>query len=157
MLVDGEIDALYHAGIPSKFYSGNSIKRLFDNHVEVEQDYFRRTRIFHIMHTFVIKRELYNKHPWIAQTMYKAMCASKKTAYDLMINSGALQYMLPWLVDHIDKTTELMGADFWPYGLEANRHVLETFLRYSHEQGLSKRLLTPDEIFAPESLDSYKH
>jgi 4,5-dihydroxyphthalate decarboxylase len=69
---------------------------------------------------------------------------------------GALKSMLPWLVQHVDDTEKLMGRDFWPYGLEANVHVLQTFLRYSHEQGLAKRLLMPAELFAPESLESFK-
>ena len=64
--------------------------------------------------------------------------------------------MLPWLVQHVEDTEKLMGRDFWPYGLEPNIHVLQTFLRYSHEQGLAKRLLTPAELFAPESLESFK-
>jgi len=68
-----------------------------------------------------------------------------------------LRYTPPWIIDHIDKTRELMGEDYWPYGLEPNRHVLETFLRYSYEQSLSKRLLKPEELFAPNSLESWKH
>ena len=64
--------------------------------------------------------------------------------------------MLPWLPKHLEDTRGIMGNDFWSYGLEPNLHVLETFLRYSHEQGLSKRQLNPRELFAPETLASFK-
>ena len=64
--------------------------------------------------------------------------------------------MLPWLMWHTEETENVMGRDFWPYGLDANLHTLSTFLRYSYEQGLSKRQLTPKELFAPESLESFK-
>ena len=157
MLEDGEIDALYHAGIPPIYHTGKNVKRLFENFAEVEMEYYKRTRIFHIMHTFVIKRDLYEKYPWIAQSMMKALNAAKNKAMEQMYDSGGLLFTLPWLIDHIDKTRELMGMDYWQYGLEPNRHVLETFLRYSYEQSLSKRLLKPEELFAPNSLESWKH
>ena len=64
--------------------------------------------------------------------------------------------MLPWLTAHVEETRRLMGSDFWPYGFEANRKTLATFLRYHHEQGLSKRLLKPEELFAPETLETFK-
>ncbi|MCL1805392.1 MAG: hypothetical protein FWG28_05260 [Clostridiales bacterium] len=156
MLEDGELDVLYFAGVPPIYRTGKHVKRLFENWAEVEQEYFRKTQIFHIMHTFVLRRDLYERYPWIAQSMMKAMIASKDKAAREMGNSGELKVMLPWIVDHIEKTRALMGDDFWPYGLEANRHTLETFLRYSYEQSLSKRLLKPEELFAPESLESFK-
>ena len=64
--------------------------------------------------------------------------------------------MLPWLTSHVEEARALMGDDFWPYGFERNRATLATFLRYHHEQGLSKRLLTPEELFAPETMESFK-
>jgi len=64
--------------------------------------------------------------------------------------------MLPWLTHHVEETRALMGRDYWPYGFEPNRETLATFLRYHHEQGLSKRLLRPEELFAPESLESFR-
>ena len=64
--------------------------------------------------------------------------------------------MLPWLLKHVEDTRSVMGDDFWPYGLQPNLHALETFLRYSHEQGLSKRQLKPQDLFAPETRQSFK-
>ena len=96
------------------------------------------------------------EHRWVAQSLYKAFALAQRDTYEDLHEMGALKSMLPWLVQHVEDTEKLMGRDFWPYGLEANVHVLETFLRYSHEQGLAKRLLAPAELFAPESLESFK-
>ena len=124
MLESNELDALYFAGTPPVYYTCDHVKRLFEDYADVEQEYFRKTRIFHIMHTFVIRKDLYERHPWIAGSMMKAMTAAKEKACDEMYDTGGLKYTLPWLIDHIEKTRELMGEDYWPYGLEANRHTL---------------------------------
>ena len=108
------------------------------------------------MHTVVIRRDVYDKDPWVAQSLYKAFIAAKKNAWDDLHEMAALKTMLPWLVQHVEDTERILGGDFWPYGLEPNQHVLSTFLRYSYEQGLSKRQLTPKELFAPESLESFR-
>jgi 4,5-dihydroxyphthalate decarboxylase len=157
MLESGEIDALYTARAPSTFGNGSGkVRRLFENYQSVEQEYFSQTKIFPIMHTIVIRRDIYEQSRWLAQSLYSAFAQAQRIAYDELYDSGALHFMLPWLVRHAEETHALMGADFWPYGLERNAHTLETFLRYSHEQGLAKRLLKPAELFAPESLESFK-
>ena len=157
MLESGEIDALYTARAPSTFGNGSGrVRRLFENYQAVEQDYFSRSKIFPIMHAVVIRRDIYEKSRWVAQSLYKAFAQAQQLAYSELYDSGALHFMLPWLVRHAEETRALMGADFWPYGLERNAHTLETFLRYSHEQGLAKRLLKPAELFAPESLETFK-
>jgi 4,5-dihydroxyphthalate decarboxylase len=157
MLEVGEIDALYTPRIPSSFSNASgSVRRLFENHYDVEREYFRKTRIFPIMHTVVIRREVYESNRWIAQSLYKAFKQAQHETYREMYEAAALKYMLPWLLQHVEDTRGLMGNDFWAYGLEPNVHTLETFLRYSYEQGLSKRLLKPRELFAPESLESFK-
>jgi 4,5-dihydroxyphthalate decarboxylase len=157
MLAAGEIDALYSPRIPSTFLNGSgSVRRLFDNYAEVEQEYFRKTRIFPIMHTVVIRRAVYEKHPWVAQCLYKAFVQAQRETYQDLYQAAALKHMLPWLLKHVEDTRSIMGDDFWPYGLEPNLHTLETFLRYSHEQGLAKRQLKPQDLFAPETLQSFK-
>jgi len=157
MLECGEIDALYTARAPSTFRGGEgSVRRLFPDYLQVEREYFEKTKVFPIMHTVVIRRDIYEKNPWVAQSLYKAFVAAKRDAWEDLHEMAALKTMLPWLVQHVEDTEKTMGTDFWPYGLEANEHVLETFLRYSHEQGLSKRQLRPRELFAPESLESFK-
>jgi 4,5-dihydroxyphthalate decarboxylase len=157
MLADGEIDALYTARMPSSFRNSNGkVKRLFENYVEVERQYFRDTGIFPIMHTVAIKREVYEANRWVAQSLYKAFIEAQKMTYQDLEETAALKTMLPWASAHVEEARRDMGDDFWPYGLEKNRKTLETFLRYHFEQGLSKRLLTPDELFAPEALEFFK-
>jgi 4,5-dihydroxyphthalate decarboxylase len=157
MLAAGEIDALYTARMPSSYRtSGGKVKRLFEDYVEIEKAYFRKTRIFPIMHTLVIRRELYEAHRWVAVSLYKAFCAAQKEAYKDLQETAALKTMLPWLTAHAEDARREMGEDYWPYGFAANRATLATFLRYHHEQGLSKRRLEPEELFAPETLESFK-
>ena len=108
------------------------------------------------MHTVVIRRDVYEQHRWVAQSLTKAFRAAQQATYADLAETAALKTMLPWLTVHVEETRREMGDDFWPYGLEANRHTLETFLRYSHEQGLSKERLAPERLFAPESLESFR-
>jgi 4,5-dihydroxyphthalate decarboxylase len=157
MIEAGEIDALYTARAPSTFRNGEgSVRRLFPDYRRIEREYFEKTKIFPIMHTVAIRRDVYEKNPWVAQSLYKAFAAAKREAWEDLHEMAALKTMLPWLVQHVEDTEKTMGRDFWPYGLEPNQRVLETFLRYSYEQGLSKRQLNPKELFAPESLESFK-
>jgi 4,5-dihydroxyphthalate decarboxylase len=157
MIAEGEIDALVTARAPSTFHSRpDQVKRLFPAYVEQEKEYYRRTKIFPIMHTVVIRRDVYAKNPWIAQSLVKALVAAKAQAYELYNQTAALPAMLPWSVAHVEEARREMGDDWWPYGLEANRQVLDTFLRYHHEQGLSRRRFAPEELFAKETLASFK-
>jgi 4,5-dihydroxyphthalate decarboxylase len=157
MLLDGEIDALYTARMPSTFRTGGGrVRRLFDNFVDVERQYFRDTGIFPIMHTVAIRTEVYQANRWVAQSLYKAFLEAQRQNYEDLMETAALKTSLPWLTAHVEETRREMGDDFWPYGLDRNRKTLETFLRYHFEQGLSKRLLTPDELFAPEALEFFK-
>ena len=157
MLADGEIDALHSARAPSTLYSRpNDVKRLFPNYVETELDYYRRTKIFPIMHTVVIRRDVYRENPWVAQSLYKAFVEAKRRTMEGLIQTAANMAMLPWLVAHVEQARSELGEDWWPYGLQENRSVLETFLRYHHEQGLSKKRLKPEDLFAPETLESFK-
>jgi 4,5-dihydroxyphthalate decarboxylase len=157
MLADGEIDALYTARMPSTFRTQpEKVKRLFPDFAAVEKQYFRDTGIFPIMHTVAIRRDVYEANRWIAQSLCKAFNEAQRVAYEDLYVTAALKAMLPWLTSHVEETRALMGEDFWPYGLARNRVTLATFLRYHHEQGLSKRLLQPEELFAPETLEAFK-
>jgi len=157
MLECGEIDALYTARMPSSYRGGaGKVIRLFENYDAVEREYFARTKLFPIMHTIVIRREVYAEHPWMVQSLCKAFTAAQREAYQDLRETAALKTMLPWLTRHLEDTERIMGTEFWPYGLEANQATLDTFLRYHYEQGLSKRLLPAKDLFAPESLESFK-
>jgi 4,5-dihydroxyphthalate decarboxylase len=157
MLETGEIDALHTARAPSSFTSGSgNVRRLFPDYAEVERAYYQKTKIFPIMHTVVIRRDVYEKHPWVAQSLHKAFMQAQKIAYSDLHETAALKAMLPWLLPHVEETEKLMGRDFWQYGYDTNVNTLSTFLRYSHEQGLSKRLLAPKDLFAKESIEAFK-
>ncbi len=144
--------------MPSTYKAGvdGPVRRLFEEYMEVEQAYYRKTRIFPIMHTVAIRRSLYEQHPWIAMSLYKAFAAAQRETYADLYVTAALKAMLPWLTKHVEDARALMGDDFWPYGFAPNRETLATFLRYHHEQGLSKRRLEPEELFAPETLESFR-
>jgi 4,5-dihydroxyphthalate decarboxylase len=157
MLERGEIDAMISAHIPSPFVRRHpNIRRLIPNFREVEQDYFTRTRIFPIMHTIVMREEFYEKHPWVAQSLYKAFDESKRLCQEAMYEFSALKYMLAWSIDEMEKEREVLGPDPWAYGLEANRRVLETLVQYTHEQGLISQLLPVESLFAKSTLEEFK-
>ena len=157
MLASGEIDALHTARMPSTFLiAGGKVKRLFENYVDVERQYYRDTRIFPIMHTVVVRREVYENNRWVARALYKAFVAAQKRAYEDLYVTAALKAMLPWLTAHVEQTRALMGEDYWPYGFERNRGTLSVFLRYHHQSGLSKTLLEPEQLFAPETMEDFR-
>ena len=158
MLDRGQIDALYTPRTPSTFRRGDGshVTRLFEDYPHVEREYFRRTGIFPIMHVIAIRRDRYERDRWIAQSLQKAFAAAQRETYADLSETAAFKTMLPWLTAHVEETRRDMGDDFWPYGLERNRHTLDTFLRYAYTQGLATRRLTPEELFAPETLESFK-
>lgn len=155
MLVEGDLDALCTPRIPSPFAAGDPrVRRLFPDVVAAERAYFAATGVFPIMHVVVVRRDVYERHPWVAQSLTKAFGLAKERALEALYDTSALRFMLPWLVQDLERARELLGADYWSYGLAGNEHVLETFLRYHHEQGLSTRQVAPAELFAPESLEA---
>ncbi len=150
MFEAGELDALLSIYIPSLFLNGSPrIARLFPNFKEVEQDYYRRTGIFPIMHTVVLRKDVYKAHPWAAKSIYQAFRAAKDLAVEGLYDTDALQLALPWLLDYVEESWRVFGKDFWSYGLEPNRPTWAAIGRYVHEQGLSPRVVSPDELFAP--------
>jgi 4,5-dihydroxyphthalate decarboxylase len=150
MFAADELDALLSIYIPSLFLDGSpQIARLFPNFKDVEQDYYRRTKIFPIMHTIVVREDVYREHPWAAKSIYKAFCEAKHLAVDALYDTDALIVALPWLLDHVEEAWRVFGRDFWAYGLEPNRPTLAAIGRYVHEQGLSPRVVEADELFAP--------
>ena len=155
MLADGEIDAVIGPRPPHGF-PGPRVKRLFEDFKAVEQDYFRRTGIFPIMHTIVLRRDVYERDAWIARSLYDAFVDAKKRAMAQLEDPVVLCATLPWQVAEVEETRELMGDDYWPYGLEPNRKSLETLVRYSCEQGLASRSVEVDSLFASNTLDDYR-
>jgi 4,5-dihydroxyphthalate decarboxylase len=153
MLVDGEVDALMTAQVPGPYVKRlPQVRRLFANPREVERDHFQRTGIFPIMHLMVLREDIYKRHPWIAQSLYKALLESKTHCIETLYKNDSLHAALPWAGQYVEETRQLMGHDYWPYGVEPNRKNLEAFLRYAREQGLSSRSIEVEELFAKETL-----
>jgi len=148
LLVDGEIDALIGARRPSAFGLDPRVQRLFPNYREMEREYYRRTGIFPIMHTVVIREDTYRQHPWVAESLYKAFVQAKEWCLAQMKFSSALRYTLPWLHADLEEMSEIFGTDPWPYGVQANRNTLQTLGDYLVEQRLVRKPLTVDELFA---------
>jgi 4,5-dihydroxyphthalate decarboxylase len=158
MLESGEIDALISARAPSCFVKGHpKIRRLFPNYKEVEIDYYKRTKIFPIMHVLVIRREVYDQHPWVARSLYKAFTEAKNLAIkNLNFPTNTLACTLPWLFAEIEQLKQIFGPDWWSYGIEPNRHAIETLIRYMGEQGLLDRPVKIEEVFAPNVVGDFK-
>jgi 4,5-dihydroxyphthalate decarboxylase len=156
MLANGEIDALHTPRTPRPYAEGDRrVRRLFTDPAAVEADYFSRTGIFPIMHVIALRRDVHEARPWIARSLYTAFEQARVETMRRMEETAASRYLLPWLYAETERTRRLMGDDFWTYGLKGNEPTLSTFLRYSHEQGLAGRLLSPAELFAPETLESF--
>ncbi|MEU6698728.1 ABC transporter substrate-binding protein [Pseudonocardia sp. NPDC046786] len=153
MLVDGEIDALYAPRTPQPARPG-TVRRLFPDARAQEERYASETGIFPIMHTVVLRREVYRSHPWAARSVFEAFERAKRVTEDRMAEAAANPTMIPWVIDELDRARSILGRDYWPYGLAANRATLRVFLRYAHEQGLTGRRLDPADLFVAETHDS---
>lgn len=155
LLASGEIDAFHGPREPSTSRAPG-VRRLFPDYVAEEKAYYRKTGIFPIMHTIVIRRAIYERDRWVARALFKAFVQAQRYAYEDYRQTAALKAMLPWAAAEAEATRALMGEDYWPYGFAPNEKTLETFTRYHYEQGLSKRKLEPKELFAPETLEAFK-
>ena len=148
LLLSGEVDALFHAAEPKAYVQGNPlVERLFSDSRSVEQAYYKKTGIFPIMHAVAIKTELLEKHPWLAKAVFEAYSKAKAKHYMELTKVGWAYSSMPWFAQEFEETKKLMGENFWPYGIEANRKALEAILRYSYEQGLASKQLTIEELF----------
>lgn len=149
LLLEGEIDALIAPSFPEAFVQGDPrIARLFPNYQELERAYYRQTGIFPIMHVLTIKQEIVERYPWVPDNLAYAFNEAKRLAYERLRNPRVLP--LAWFQSAWEEQRQLLGPDPWQYGLgAANRHNLETILRYTQEQGLLSRSYSVDELFVP--------
>lgn len=155
LLVEGKIDALYVPRLPSPFAAGNpAVRRLWADSPRAEREYFAATRMFPIMHVLVLRREVYERDRWMARSLFAAATGAKRLVEERLAETAAMATMLPWGYEEVRSVRQLMGQDYWPYGLSANRGVLETFLRYMYDQHLVDRRYDPTELFAPETLET---
>jgi len=154
MLACGEIDALISPQAPSCFTRGDAnIGRLFPDYRAAEQAYYAKTGLHPIMHLVVVRQSLAERHPWLCASLYKAFREAKQLAIADLERIGSLALSLPWVGAELDATRALLGDDFWPYGVAENAKEIETLIRYSHEQGLTERRLTVEELFAATTFE----
>ena len=157
MLETGEIDAIIGPRVPSCFDRGApNVARLFPDFRTVEKAYFKKTGIFPIMHVIGIRRSLVEAHPWLGASLMKAFEQAKARCLPELSQMAALKITLPWVAQEAEDTKALMGEDFWPYGIDANRKTLDAFLRYHHAQGLSARPMKLEELFLPSAMERAK-
>jgi 4,5-dihydroxyphthalate decarboxylase len=158
MLQHGEIDALISVMIPNGL--GKSARRLFRDWRKIEMEYYRKTRIFPIMHTLVLKTSLYKEKPWLAVSFYRAFCRARDLAHQSLYDTDALTISLPWVVDDVEETRRLFGPQIWDYSIEGSLPTLNALLTYLYEQKLSRRRMSIDELFVPNispGLADYLH
>lgn len=152
MLERGEIDALMTVMIPKTL--GKTLRRLVPEFRQVELAYYRKTKIFPIMHTFVLRRAVYEAQPWLAVSLYRAFVQSRDLALRHMYDTDALTVSLPWVIDETERGREIP----WDYSIEGSRPTLEALVQYLDEQGLTRRRMDVAELFAPNispALDQY--
>jgi len=154
MLVDGDVDALFHAAQPRAFVEGHpNVRRLFPDYRRTERAYYAKTGVFPIMHAVAIKKEVIRANPWLPKAVFDAYSSAKQLAYNYMKNSAWYADSLPWIGQEFEETRKLMGDNYWSYGIDANRTALEAIFQYAHEQGLAGRKLSVEELFHPSTLE----
>src|SRR6201994_4685323 len=153
LLERGEIDFLITANNPLSFRRGaKNVRRLFPNYAELEKDYYKRTKIYPIMHTVVIRRDIYERDPWVALSMYKVLCTAKDRCYHILAEAGSPKVSSAWLQPLLEEERAIIGPDWFPYGIGQNRESIEALLQYANEHGLPARRLKTEELFAPSTM-----
>ncbi|MDH5747715.1 MAG: ABC transporter substrate-binding protein [Rhodospirillales bacterium] len=149
LMLEGKIDAAIGPRAPGAFVAGDPrIRRLFADVKTAEQEYYRKSGIYPIMHTLGVRNDLIAKHPDLPARLFKAFELSRQHAVQELNQVAYFYNMLPWLVDHLAETKRIMGDDWWPYGIEKNKHAIDALCRYSFEQGMAKKLFTIEDLFA---------
>ena len=153
LLVDGDVDALFHAAEPKAYREGHpKVARLFADSRAAEQAWYRDTGIFPVMHAVAVRADLVESRPALLRALFDAYAKAKQLVYDDIRNRQWYMHSLPWIGQEAEATRALMGDNWWPYGIEPNRKSLEALLTYAHEQGLAKRRVTIEELFPEATL-----
>ncbi len=157
LLIAGQIEAIIAPHAPDGFSDRSGrIIRMFSDTRAVEEDYYRRTGIYPIMHVLALRGDIYSEYPWVAGNLLKAFTRAKDRSLQRAVDVNVSRSPLPWMAARALADEELFGPDLWPYGVDPNRRTLEAFLTYTHEQGLCDRVLAPEDLFAPETLTSFR-
>jgi 4,5-dihydroxyphthalate decarboxylase len=147
LLINGQIDAIVGATRPSMFGKHPDLVRIFADARAEEREFYKRTGIHPIMHDVVIRRSVYDKNPWIAESLCDACEEAKKLADRKLRYGGAQRVMLPWLAADVEEIDALWGDKPWAYGIDANRNTLSTLIQYMEEQGVIATKPAVDDLF----------
>jgi len=157
LLLDGELDAIIVPHTPTAAEDGSGrIVQLFSDVRSVEEDYYRRTGIFPIMHLLVMRRDVFDRHPWIAPNLVTAFTEAKDRSVARMLSGTAPHIPVPWGPTTAHAATRVFGPDIWPYGVAANRKTLTAFTGYAHEQRLTEHRLEIEDLFPASVLESFR-
>jgi 4,5-dihydroxyphthalate decarboxylase len=149
LIEEGLVDATLGTSLPESIRHSPDIARLFPDYVDLEKDYYKRTGIYPIMHLVAIKKDIYERYPFVATSLYNAFVRSKRIALKKMLNMRALRYMTPWLMRDVDEIHDVFKGDPWPYGVEPNRPTLEALVTYLKDQHLIADKPKVDDLFVP--------
>ena len=151
MLKSGELDAAISARVPDAFMTGgHEIVRLYPDYRREELRYYEATGIFPIMHVIAMRRALFERYPWVAMNLFKAFEQAKERSLERIQDLTSSRIPVPWSAAIAGEWSQSFGADPFHYGLEANRKTLDAYCRFSHDQGVTARRLTPDDLFPQE-------
>jgi len=149
LLATGEIDALIGSRRPLTLGTHPDVARLFPDFRDVEREFYLQTKIFPIMHLVAIRKDIYEKNRWVANSLYKAFVEAKNFALERMHFSGAQSTMMPWHSAAVDEIDTIFGGDPWPYGIEENRPTLDAFMKMMVDQHFIPKALPIDDLFVP--------
>jgi 4,5-dihydroxyphthalate decarboxylase len=156
MLDSGELDGLVCATPPNCFHTNKDVVRFYENPTEAEMAYAKAKKILPIMHGVVVRKAVLDAHPWVAGNLFHAFDTARRHSVKRMIFPGSTSVPVPWITEAVKKAQEVMGKDFWPYGVEENRPTLEAFLQFAYEQGVCHRLMKPEELFPAQTLQTVR-
>jgi len=156
MLAEGEIDGFIGPRWPRCYAEGHPhVGRLFSDSVGAAEGYFRETKIFPIMHVLGVRRSLAEQHPWLPGALVKGFAQAKGIAQEALQDTSATKVTMPFVEDTLNRAQALMGPDPWSYGVTPNVHVLDKFLQYHHDQGLSPKRVAVGDLFHPSTYEAY--
>lgn len=152
LLLAGEIDAIFSPSAPKGFQTGE-IRHLLPDYVKEERAFYQRTHVFPIIHTVVLRSDIYEAYPDAAWELYQLYQTAKDLCFKRYAARMALAVSIPWFDAAVDDAKSLMGRDFWAYGVKNNRKELLLFLRYMHQQGMIPDSFqpSPESLFARET------
>jgi 4,5-dihydroxyphthalate decarboxylase len=148
MLASGEIDCAIIARPPTCFLQGHpDVVRLFPNFLEMEEEYFRKTKVWPIMHIIAMQKHIVDENPWITRNLYNAFLESKRRSLERLLDPAVSRYPLAWMPQYARKMRHMFGGDPFPFGIEENRPTLEQLALYAYQQGIAHKHAKPEDLF----------